>query len=252
MYTCINLMGIFEEEERLVLDTMSNKFKKEIELYSKLLKVFASFLQVTSGNIKDNNFPNWTIMLLLSQTLPLMNNALYLLSRGYIRSSEIMIRVVAEAVILSAYFKEFPEAEIDYRAMSYQDFFHKHRIEKMLKKVEREGKIFISNKEKAKQINWNKIVFLNLYKESSRFIHNNSDLIYDITKNNFNTQVQDQELIMGPQAYSDDIFKMGLRRIFNSLLFSLVVLGVSLNIIPDEKEKEIMNNSQDVIEKLNI
>lgn len=244
-------MGIFSEEEQIIKTTFEGKFKRELEVYDQLLTVYSAFLQTTSGKVKDNDFPSWTILILLSQTLPLMDNGIKLLVTGYLRSSEILIRVAAEAIILSTYFKEFPNTEVEYRTINYRDFFHKHNIEDMLKKVEKEGKIFITNKAKAKQVKWNKIVFLNLFKESSRFLHNNPDIIYDLTKNNFNPSKEQTELILGPQLYPDDILSMGLRRLFNTLLFSLVTLGVSLNIVPDDKEKGTMNESQKIIEELN-
>lgn len=245
-------IGIFADEEKNITEHFLSKFGKQVELFNQLLEVYSSFLKATSGKIKDNDFPNWTILILLSQTLSLMNNALNLLIMGYLRSSEIMIRVTSEAMILSAYFKEFPETEVEYRTTNYRDFFHNHKIDDMLKKVEEEGNIFISNKEKAKQVKWNKIVFLNLFKESSRFLHNNPDLIYGLTVDNVGNAPVKDSLILGPQLYSDDSLSMGLRRLFNALLFSLVVLGVSLNISPDEKEKAIMEEAGKITEKLNI
>lgn len=245
-------IGIFSEEEKIIKDTFLQKFKEEVEIFNKLLKVYEAFLQATSGKVKDNEYPNWTILILLSQTLPLMNNGLELLTTGYLRSSEIMIRVASEAMILSAYFKEFPETEVEYRTTNYRDFFRNHKIDNMLKKVEHEGVIFISNKEKAKQVQWNKIVFLNLFKESSRFLHSNPDLIYDLTVDNVGNAPEKGSLIMGPQLYVDDSLSMGLRRLFNAFLFSLVVLGISLNISPDKKEKAVMEESSKITEKLNI
>ena len=97
-------MGIFDKEEKTILSAFKTKFQNEEILFNQLLEVYTSFLQATSGKVKDNEYPNWTLLILLSQTLTLMDNSFYLLSSGYIRSSEIMIRVVAEAVILSAYF----------------------------------------------------------------------------------------------------------------------------------------------------
>lgn len=245
-------IGIFVGEEKSIRDYFLTKFFKEVEIFNQLLDVYASFLKATSGKIINNDYPNWTILVLLSQTLPLMNNGLCLLVSGYLRSSEIMIRVASEAMILAAYFKEFPETEVEYRTTNYRDFFRNHKIDDMLKKVEQKGTIFISNKEKAKQVQWNKIVFLNLFKESSRFLHNNPDLLYDLTVDNIGSAPEKGALIMGPQLYSDDSLSMGLRRLFNALLFSLVVLGVSLNISPDENEKAIMEEAGKITENLNI
>lgn len=242
--------GIFEDIEKISREDFLNKFPKEVDVFNQLLNVYEAFIKATSNKIKDNDYPNWTILMLLSQTLPLMNNGINLLSSGYLRSSEIMIRVTAEAIILSLYFKEFPETEIEYRTTNYRDFFHNHSIDDMLKKVEKDGKIFITNKEKAKQVKWNKIVFINLFKESSKFLHNNPDLIYNLTLNNNN--IQKGELIIGPQIYEEGILSMGMRRLFNTLLFSLVALGMSLNIIVDENEKSVMEKSSEIIEKLNV
>lgn len=244
-------MGIFITEERSIREHFLAKFLNEVELFRKLLDVYSSFLAATSGKVKDNDYPNWTLLVLLSQTLPLMNNGLSLLASGYLRSSEIMIRVASEAMILSAYFKEFPDAEIEYRSQNYRDFFHNHKIEEMLKRVEKKGAIFISDKEAAKKVQWNKIVFFNLFKESSRFLHNNPTLLYDLTVDNIGSVLEKGDLIMGPQLYPYDSLSMGLRRLFNTTLFSLVVLGVSLNITPDDKERAVMEESQKIIEELN-
>lgn len=244
------MIGIFNKEEEIIKTAFLSKFDNEIDCYNKLLEVYTAFLEATSNKIKDNDYPNWTILMLLSQTVIFMENGVKLLSTGYLRSSEIMIRVCAEAVILATYFKEFPDFEVEYRTINYRDFFRKHSIDDMLKKVEKNGKIFITDKGKAKQVKWNKIMFLNLFKESSRFLHNNPDLIYDLSKNNSNLS-KDTQLIMGPQQYSNETLSMGLRRLLNTLLFSLVVLGVSLNIYPDEKEKEVMHQASLITESLN-
>jgi len=213
-------MGIFEEEEKHITNSFNTKFKRELGVYDQLLTVYSSFLQATSGKIKDNDFPNWTILILLSQTLPLMDNGIKLLKEGYLRSSEILIRVASEAIILSTYFKEFPETEVEYRTINYRDFFHKHNIDDMLKKVEKEGKVFISNKAEAKKIKWSKIVFTNTFKEASRFVHNNPNVIYDLTKNNSDPNSGD--LIMGPQLYSDDI--LSTRPYFLSLFWEFLLI----------------------------
>lgn len=239
-------MGIFAKEEQLIRTEFNKKFISELVVFDELLKTFSSFLEATSGKIKDNEYPNWTILMLLSQTLPLMNNAMELLSNGYLRSSEIMVRVVAEAGIMSAYFKEFPTSEIEYRTTNYRNFFKNHKIDDMLKKVENNGTIFISSKKDAKKVKWHQNLFNSLYKESSRFVHNNPNLIFDISKDAFNSK-SETSLILGPQLYNDESLRMGVKRLFNSLLFSLVILGVSLNIYPDEKEKEIMNKASLII-----
>jgi hypothetical protein len=241
--------GIFLTEERSINEYFLAKFLKEVELFRELLGVYSSFLKATSGKIKDNDYPNWTILILLSQTLSLMDNGLNLLVSGYLRSSEIMIRIASEAIILSTFFKEFPKTEVEYRTLNHNVFFRKHSIRNILEKVEKEGKIFIKNKQKARNVKWNEIVFINLYKEACRFVHNDPNVIYDLSKDNSNPDTG--SLIMGPQLYSDDILSMGLRRLLNTLLFSLVVLGVSLNITPDKKERAVMEKAQKVIEDLN-
>ncbi len=245
------MTSIFSVIESDIEKAFVQKYASQVNTTTKLLEVYEAFIKATSGIVKDNEFPKWTIMILLSQTLPLMNNALVLLSKGYLRSSEMFIRIAAEGMILGAYFTEFPDVEVEFRTTNYREFFHNHRVENMLKRVEKEGKLLISNKETAKQVKWHKIVFGNLYEESSRFVHQNIDLIYDITIDQINTDKGKANLIIGPQLYPDGVLSMGLRRILNATLFSLVVLGVALNINSDDKEKKIMEDAQKVIEELN-
>lgn len=243
-------IGIFNSHESQINTFFENKFDSEIKVFNELLNVYASFLEAVSGKVKNTDFPNWTIEMLLSQSLPLMGNALKLLATGYLRSSEILVRVAGEAIILSIFFKEFPETEREYRTTDHWIFFRRHRIREMLEKVESVGTIFIRS-EPNKKIHWNKIVFTNLYQESSRFLHNNADVIYDLMKlpNSENDNGKDF-LTIGPNLYSDNILSTEFRRLFNTLLFSLVVLGVSLNIMPDAEEKQIMDKSSEIIEAL--
>jgi len=244
------MVGIFSDIESQISQQFVTKFGQEVGVCNQLLKVYEAFLSATSGKVKDNDFPKWTNLMFLSQTLPLMNNALYLLSKGYLRSSESLIRIAAEGMVMSAYFLEFPEAEVEYRSLNFRDFFHKHRIADMLKKVQKDGKILVTDKTKAKEIQWHQIVFKNLYEEASRFVHADLDVIYSVTRDQMGTNPEDEKLIMGPQLYPDDILAMGLRRILNTTLFSLVVLGMSLNIMPDPSEKVIMDQAQKITDKL--
>lgn len=247
------MIGIFSDIGSQISQQFENKFGPEVGVCNQLLEVYCSFLNSTSKKVRDNDYPNWTILILLSQTVTLMDNAVTLLSSGYLRSSEIMIRPVAEATILSIYFKEFPDVETAFRSMSHNQFFRTHRIRGMLGRVQNEGKIFFtqSGKGEAKQIHWNEIVFQNLYEESTRFVHNNPNLIYDLTRDQRTIGTSDEALIMGPQPYPDNIFRMSIRRILNTTLFSLVALGVSLNITPSPQDKLVMKDAQKIIEKLN-
>jgi hypothetical protein len=241
-------MGIFKKEEEEIKQVFNSKFDAEIDNFNQLLEVYCSFLKATSNKIKDNDYPNWTILMLLSHTLPLMDNGLELLKKGYLRSSETLIRVVAEAIILSMYFKEFPDIEVEYRTTKPNVFSHRHPMKERLNKVETEGKIFISDKKNAKKINWHEIVFINLYKESCRFLHNDPNVIYALSLDSSNPD--SENLIIGPQLYQDGILLMGIKRLLNALLTSLVVLGVSLNIFPSEDETNIMKKSQKIIEQI--
>lgn len=243
-------IGIFSEQESEIVERFVTKFASEVDVCNRLFEIYESFLKATNNKVRDNDFPKWTNLMFLSQTLPLTNNAFDLLSKGYLRSSESLIRIAAEGMVMSAYFLEFPDAEVEYRALNFRDFFHKHQIEDMLKKVQKDEKILVTDKTKAKEIKWHQIVFENLYEEASRFVHTNLDVIYSVTRDQIGSNPADGKLIMGPQFYPDNILTMGLRRILNTTLFSLVVLGMSLNISPDLSERAIMDQAQKVIDKL--
>jgi len=243
--------GIFTAEEDTIRQNFLITHDSDVVLFNKLLHVYEAFLSSTSDKVRNDDFPNWTILILLSQTLPLMNNAMSLLACGYLRSSEIMIRVTSESVILSNCFK-FPEIEKDYRAKNYREFFHDYPIESMLKKVQEEGTIFIADKALANSMRWHKMVFKNTFEEASRFLHSNPNLLYDLTVDNQSLNSDKVNLIMGPQQYRDESVSMGIKRIFNITLYSLLVLGVSLGITPDDEQIEIINQSNELVKNISI
>lgn len=242
-------IGMFTEEENTIRQNFLKKYGAEVVLFNKLLGVHEAFLKSTSGKTRNDDFPDWTIQILLSQTLPLMNNAMNLLACGYLRSSEIMIRVTSEAVILSNYFKEFPEIEKEYRSKNYRDFSHEHPVESMLKEVQEKGTIFIKDKIQAKNMHWHRKVFENTFEEASMFIHHNLDLLYNLTVDNQSTNPDTVNLIMGPHQYEDETLSMGIKRIFNITLYSLLVLGVSFSIIPDNNEIKIVDESNELTKR---
>lgn len=244
------MIGIFNEQEEIVRNYFENKFISEIDIYNKLLKVHENFIFATSGKIKDTDNPNWTIHLLLSQTVSLMENAVKVLSSGYLRSSEMFIRVAGEAIILSIYFKEFPDTEEEFRNTNHNAFFRTHRIPDMLKKVEESGKVFFTGKPN-KKVYYNDVMFTNIYKEASKFMHNNPDVIYGLSRSQSQTTTEKYFLILGPQKYSDETFSLGFRRLFEILLFSIVVAGISLNIQADEDEMEILRTASKITNDLN-
>ncbi len=243
------MIGVFEPEEQAIRAEFIKRFENEVNTFNDLLKVYEAFLDVTAGKVKDTDYPKWTILLLMSQTLPLMNNAFQLLTTGYLRSSEIIVRICGEAAILSAYFKEFPEAEEDYRKLHYSDFFHKHRMEKMLKEVEKSAKYFFSKKLGKNHLH--KVMFTNLYTEASRFVHNDLGVIEQLMTNHQMDKEDKHYFVKGPQLYPNDVLGMGLRRLFNTLIVSVVILGVSLDIAPDADERSIIDKSTEITNNLN-
>lgn len=242
-------IGIFTKIEENIQAITYEKFAKEIELFNKLLTVHENFVLATSGKVIKPYYPNFTILILLAQTVPLLNNGIDLLCKGYLRSTEFMIRAVTEAVILSAFFKEFPEKEVEYRTLNHRDFNDRYKMRTMLNMVENNGKKFILDKNEAKKIHWNKVVYKTMYKEACRFLHNDFNLLYDLTKNNYMEKQED--LIIGPQPYTNKDISISIGRLFSTLLFSLVTLGISLNISADDEEMKIIELSRDTVHALN-
>lgn len=242
-------VGTFGQQEAEIQKEFLSKFDKEVDLFNKLLEVYESFLDATTGQLKDTDSPNWTILLLLSQTLPLMNNAIELLSKGYLRSSEILVRIAGEAIILSIIFKEYPKIEKEYKKLNHNVFFRKYRIKNKLSDIQKKGKYFSP---KGRKDNIYEIIYTNLYSEANRFLHQDIDAIYGVMKS-YQTDKEDKHIfVKGPQLFKDETLSMAIRRLFNTLLFSLVVLGISLSIWPDENERKIMDKSSQTIDKLGL
>lgn len=221
----------FEDIESKNSDEINKKFSTEISYFLLLLEVLDSYLNKVNGKIRNDQFPEHTILNFSAQNLQLINNAFILFTQGYLRSPSILLRTVSEQLILSMFFKEFPNKEQEYKNTSYRDFFKENRIEKMLSKIDREGKIF-KVKKFTKYNYWNKTIYKNFFEELSYFVHSNpnviNNLMYDETNGKYHK---------GPKLQDKDILKALLRKLFESTLYTILILDKTFE--PNQTKEEI-------------
>ncbi len=219
------MIGIFSKEEESIYTVYFQDYKKEVQIFLDLLNSYSSTIEENEIKYEKETKSRRSIVLLLSHNISLLDNAFKLLLLGYLRSSEILMRTVSESIILATYFTEFPETEEEYKSSSHQDFFHKHKIDKMLKEVHNKGTIFVKNKNKP--FNLHKNIYKYLYKEASRFSHNNLDLLNNLALTDSKKPL---EFILGPKVDNKDIFLTELQRLIFATLSTYITFCISLEI----------------------
>jgi len=211
--------GLFKDVEQENAAELNKYLSAELGHQLVLLDTLDDYLNKSNSGVSTNNSLQITILNLMAQNLLLLNNSYLLFTQGYLRSAAVLLRTVSEQLILGMFFCENPEKEEEYKSTPHQDFFRNNRIEKMLKQIDDNGKIFkIENFSKFKF--WNKHIFQNLFEEMSHFSHVDleviNSLMLDPTTGKFHKT---------PWVHEDKVLlRIFLRKIMVCTIFSILVL----------------------------
>lgn len=223
--------SLFEEIEQENADNINKLLGEEITHLILLFDVLNSYLNKINGKIRIDQHPEHTILNFSAQNLQLANNAFILFTQGYLRSPATLLRTVSEQLILSMFFKEYPDKEIEYRETHYSEFFKNNRLEKMLSKIDREGTVFrIANFTEFNY--WNKVIYKGLFEELSYFSHSNPNVI-----NNIMYDEAVGKYHKAPKLQEEKILKNILRKLYESTLFTILIIDKTFE--PEQTDDEI-------------
>lgn len=222
-----NDIGIFTTQEEIIKAKFFTLCPAEHDLLVKLLKHKESLIGQLSGKIKDTDSPDYSIELMLAYNLSPLNSSLDNLARGYLGTSQIILRTVLENTCLSMYFFEFPEDEKKYRK-NRKSFNCKLRglgydtwIEGWLNRVDKEGSKF--SKLEGENNAWYKRIFKNIVEEASSFVHVDIDFICGLVYMGAGKEKSDA-YALGPSWPDDLLVKNALWKIIETCLYSCAVL----------------------------
>lgn len=241
------MISIFDKEETAVSKQFEDNYKEEIPIFLNLLFSYSSTIEENPIQFESDTQYKRSVVLLLSQNVSLIDNAFKLLTLGYLRSSEIILRTISESIILATFFTEFPETEKEYNSLPHQEFFHKYKIEKMLKTVHTKGAIFVKNK--TKQKNLHKNLYNYLYEDASMFSHNDLGFLHGLSLADDN---QPSSFIIGPQVYKENLLSKEIQRLVFTALVSYLTFCIAFNTenLDDKKMASIEIASKFVEENL--
>lgn len=219
-------VGMFSEQEKIINDKFFLLCSKEYNLLIKLLKHKENLIQQLSGKIKDTDYPDYSIELMLAYNLALFNSALNNLVNGYLGVSQIVLRTALENTCLAMYFYEFPKDEKKYRKnrksfnCKLKDLGYDSWIEGWLKRIDKEGTKF--SKLKGEDNAWYQRIFNNMVKEASSFVHVDIDFIYGLVF--MISGKEKSQYALGPNYHDDLLVKNALWKIIEACLYSCAVL----------------------------
>lgn len=221
-----NNLGIFSEQEKISNDKFFALCGEEYKLLIQLLKHKEGLIQQLSGKIKDTEYPDCSIELMLAYNLALFNSALNNLANGYLGVSQIILRTALENACLAMYFYEFPEDEKKYRKnrksfnCKLKTLGYDSWIEGWLKRIDKEGIKF--SKLKGEIDAWYQRIFNNMVKEASSFVHVDIDFIYSLVF--IKSGKEKSQYALGPNWPGDLLVKNALWKIIEACLYDCAVL----------------------------
>lgn len=246
----IDKVGLFQDQEDFIKNIFTEKCEDEYRLLIKLLQHKEDLIKQLNNKIKDTENPYYSIELMLGYNLTLLNSSLINLIKGYLGSSQIMLRSVLENTCLSMYFYEFPKDEIKYRKnrksfnCKLKSLKYSSWVDGWLDRIDKEGKIF--SKIEGKENAWYNRIFINIIEEVNHFVHTDIDFIYGLIFMNSDTKKSNYAL--GPNWQDDLLMKNALWKIIESCLFSCAVLD---RVFKKYITKIDMEFYKDVVTKLN-
>jgi hypothetical protein len=233
----------YKINEKIISKNIRETFPEEDKIIKKLISIFQTVLIKTNG--KELEHPKNKVNIILGSNLELLINVYKTILDGYCRTPFIILRSAVESLIFGMYFTEFPSEETEYSLKGHKEFFNsKIRpgwLEYLLKKMDNDGVIFKNNKT---QDYWYKLLGDSNLDELCNFSHMNIEYIFktlDLGK---------YKLSLGPRLYKSEVLKAMLSKFIDTLVCTIVVTAVSLNIKINSKELNNLKKANTISSKL--
>ena len=223
----LRINELFLDDENKASEYFNNLIQeKDLEILDQLFLFTEVALGELNHKIKNTEFPDYSIELYLGFTYNLLTTSYSLLRCGYMAAAQIIMRSALEYISLCMYFFEFPEDEKIYRN-SHKRFNLKLEAKKYprwvqgyLRRIDTEGRVFkdIGN------LNWEKLIFINLIEEASKFTHPNLDFVFTSIFLQSDLESKKDYFSLGPKGNDDYNTRNTYWRIVESSIYLHLVL----------------------------
>lgn len=246
---------MFGEIEEKLRQRTEGMLPSELSIQRDLLSCYERLQKEIKGTPEQIGYPNWTIMLFVGRNLTIINNSLSMFLEGYLPTMMALVRLVMERVILSMYFAEFPVREVEYRKEGYSSFFNKNGWhDKLIAEIDRTGHLFKNEtSHTADPKYWFKSMYKFLMEEASKFLHPTEE--YDYTAVVSFRERDNKErtpLIIGPQEYNLPTLKVGLIKLIQPTVWSIMVLNKVFGLNLTTAELSTLDSAVNLVKEINM
>jgi hypothetical protein len=230
--------SFFQEEEQYVAKDFDLKYEGGTKLLRRLLELSEEL--IGSSGFRNDQYPEYSIVIHALHALMALNNSLVLLSKGYMGDAEAVHKRAVEFLLRAIYFKEFPDEEERWREKKGKLPDRKSMAE-LLDNKHKEKRIFPTDHEKL----WGEFVYGAIYKSVNEWAHGDFEAMYCEVAINDGTKYYTNKLSVGPKA-NDDFVKRKIKSLINSCRMQVLFLVLTSS-CPREKYHDLMIESEQYI-----
>jgi hypothetical protein len=230
--------SLFLQQEQFISKDIEQKYKNGIELLNRFLGTIEEFIK--SSGVRNDRYPEYSIILHTIHTLMALNNSLLLLCKGYMGDCEAVHKRAIEFILRAIYFREFPDEEKKWRENKGK-LPDRKSMASFLDERHKQKSIFPTNHEAF----WSHFVYDIIYKSINEWAHGDFNAMYREVAIEAGTDYYTHNLWIGPKP-DEEFVKVMIRRLIHSCRILVLFLAQTFK-YPTEKYHDLMIKSQEYL-----
>jgi hypothetical protein len=229
------MKSYFDQEEQY----LSNEFYKKNENGSRLLNNLLRLIEelIKSSGFKNDQYPEYSIILRGLHALMALSNSVALLSKGYMGDAQAVHKRAVEFILRAMYFKEFPEEEKKWRENKGK-LPTRQSMADLLDSKHKQHKIFPTDYDTL----WRGFVYGTMYKSVNDWAHGEFNNMYREVAIDDGTNYYTHRFFIGPRP-DEGFVKIMLNALIHSCRIQILILVLTFN-SPKEKYHDLMIESE--------
>jgi hypothetical protein len=228
--------SVFRQEEQHVGRNFDVKYASGSKLLGRLLQLIEEL--ITSSGFKNDQYPEYSIILHGLHALTALNNSLVLLSKGYMGHAQAVHKRAVEFILRAIYFKEFPDDERKWREKK-GGLPNRREMARRLDEKHKKSGIFPTDYDEL----WSGFVYGTVYRSVNEWAHGDFETMYHEVALDDGTEYYTHKFNVGPRPDERFVESM-LNALVHSCRFQILLLALTFN-SPKDKYHALMIESED-------
>jgi hypothetical protein len=213
--------SFFREEEQYGSKDFELKYEKGLKLLGRFFDLIEELIK--SSGSRNDQYPEYSIILHALHSLMALNNSLVLLSNGYMGDCEAVHKRAVEFFLRAMYFREYPDEEKKWRENKGK-LLDRKSMASFLDERHKQKSIFPTDHEAF----WSEFVYDIMYRPVNEWAHGEFKAMYYEVAIDNGTPYYTDRFSIGPKP-DEKFVKTMIKRLIHSCRFQVLLLAQTFN-----------------------